>query len=75
MSTCLQAETRESAAQTKCNQIGMLKSQMPVFERDALESEDLQRQVTSTERALETAGSAKTMQEVQDALGRLDKDM
>jgi hypothetical protein len=71
----LQAETEETLAQNKCQAAAALKSYVAVMERDIVETDDLQRQISITERTLESTGSTRTMQQVQDDLGRLDKDM
>lgn len=70
-----QVETEETRALNKCQAIATLKSYVTVMDRDIVETEDLQRQISNTERNLESTGSTRNMQQVQDDLGRLDKDM
>lgn len=45
------------------------------MERDLSEAEELRRQISSAERALENTGSTRSNQEVVDDLARLDKQM
>lgn len=73
--TSSQAEAKESRAQSKCKEVAVLRAHVPVMDRDLAEAEDLQLQISSTERKLENTGSTRTMQEVQTILGGLDKDM
>lgn len=68
-------EAKESLAITQSKAVTGLRAFLPVMERDLAEAEELRRQISSTERALENTGSTRTNQEVVDDLAQLDKQM
>ncbi|GHJ86488.1 hypothetical protein NliqN6_2890 [Naganishia liquefaciens] len=69
------AETKETAAGNKCKEIAAMRGNVPVMERDFMEVDDLERQISSLESALAKSGSTRTIQEVQELLAQLDRNI
>ncbi|KAI5452761.1 DNA repair protein rad50 [Naganishia albida] len=68
-------EAKESLAISQSKAVAALRAYFPVMERDLSEAEELRRQISSAERALENTGSTRSNQEVVDDLARLDKQI